>query len=318
MDFGELLTRSWRVVWHNKFMFILGFLASLGAAGSYRTGNFTYSFDEVPTDVGLQLEKFLTLYLPAISALICIGLLVTLALWLLRLTTQAGLISAVSRLDNGEKVSFGDAFTTGLSKLGTLLGINVILYGPFFLIGLVMAGVTIGLVAAAAVGETVGNIEDLIPVITSMGIFLACIGLILCAMLPIMLLVTIVYPFIQRAAVLDDLGVTDSIRQGWNTVRHNAADVILLVIFFFVLGLIYSGIVFAITLPLAAIALLPVVISVVVGASFGVGEIFLLACGGLIIAVIIAVLNAVLVAFRSAVVTLAYQDFQEKTADPTI
>lgn len=312
MDYGDLFTRAWRIVWHNKFMFVLGFLASLGAGGSSRTGNFTTSFDEVPTDIGIQLRTFLALYLPAITALICIGLFIAVALWLLRLTTQAGLISAASQIDNGEKVTFGNSFTAGLSKLGTMLGINVILYGPFFLLGLLMAAVTLGLVATAAVGESIGNIDELVPVITSLGVFLACIGLTFCAMLPLVLLVTIIYPFAQRAAVLDDLGVTDSIRHGWLTVRQNIAGVALLIIIFIVLGLVYGIVVFAITLPLAAIALFPLIISVLVEASFGISEFFLLACGGLIIALIISALNAVLVAFRSAVVTLAYQEFQEK------
>jgi len=201
-------------------MFILGFLASVGAGGSSRIGNLNFSIDDTQDDIGIYLQEFLNLYLPVIVALICIGVFIAIGLWLLRLTSQASLISAASKLDNGEKVSIGD-------------------------------------------------------------------------------------PFAQRATVLDDCGVTDSIRQGWATVRQNAANVFILVLIFLLLGIVYTGVVFAVSLPIAALAFIPVIISIVVESSFGFSDFVLLACGGLTIAIIMAMLNAVLVAFRSAVITLA-------------
>ena len=64
MDYGNLLKRSWDIVWHNKFMFILGFLAALGSGGSNPSsranGNFNYQFgpEDVPSEMLDQITPF--------------------------------------------------------------------------------------------------------------------------------------------------------------------------------------------------------------------------------------------------------------------
>ena len=54
MDYGNLLKRSWDIVWHNKFLFILGFLAALGSGGSSPNGNnanYTFDASDMPGDM---------------------------------------------------------------------------------------------------------------------------------------------------------------------------------------------------------------------------------------------------------------------------
>jgi hypothetical protein len=48
------------------------------------------------------------------------------------------------------------------------------------------------------------------------------------------------------------------------------------------------------------------------GGSFDAGNVLLLAGGGICVGLVAAAVNAIMVAFRSTAVTLAYQDFTRK------
>ena len=128
MDFGNIFSRAWRICWDNKYLFILGFLAALGSAGSNPGQQFNYSFsgDEVPPAFFRNLDRILEIAVPIILGLICFAFLMGLILWLVRLTAQAGLISAAARIDAGEKVSFGQAFSAGTSYLLRFVGLNLL------------------------------------------------------------------------------------------------------------------------------------------------------------------------------------------------
>jgi len=101
MDYGQLLTNAWRIVWSNKFLLILGFLAALGSAGSSSNSNFSYtvSGDELPPGFAENIELFLAGFAPILMGLICLGFVLVIVFWLVRLTAQGGLISAAARLE---------------------------------------------------------------------------------------------------------------------------------------------------------------------------------------------------------------------------
>ncbi len=314
MDYGDLFTRAWRIVWHNKFMFVLGFLAALGSSAG---NNFRYSFDadEIPPGFEPQIELFLERFVPILLGLMCLAILIGVVLWLVRLTAQAGMISAAARLENGEKVTFGEAISAGLGKLGRMVGINLVLYGPFILVVLVLVGFIFLLVGVAIGGQIFESGEGFLEgILGSLAIFVGCLALMFCFLLPIMLVISVIYPFAQRGAVLQDLSVMESIGHGWQVVKSNLVEVIILVLFFLVLGIVFGFAVFLITLPLTFLAFMPVLVDVITSGTFAPGNFILLACGGFVLAVVIALVNAVLVTFRSATVTLAYQQFIAKAA----
>lgn len=312
MDYGDLFSRAWRIVWHNKFMLVLGFLAALGAT-SANSFNYRFNLDELPPGFETRIDPLVTNFLPIIISFACLAFFIALVLWLIRLTAQAGLISAASRLDLGEKVTFGEAISSGIGKLGKMVGINLLLYGPFAILVAVLIGVGLVLGVAAFGASLPSSDEAIMSIIAgSLALFVACLGLFLCLLLPIWLVLTVIYPFAQRGAVLHDLGVVDSISHGWQIVKSNLGDVILLVIIFLVLGIGFGLVVALLMIPLAFLFFTPILVDVVMNGSFASGNLVLLFCGGLIFGVIVAALNAILVSFRSASVTLAYQRFVEK------
>ncbi len=318
MDYGNLLKRSWDIVWHNKFLFVLGFLAALGSGGtnSGSRGNSQYNIGsgDFSGDMVHEFQTFWTQYGALVIGVICAGTIVAVILWLLRLVAQAGMIESVSRIEAGEKVSFGQAFSAGTAKLGRMVGVNVVMYGPFSLLGLLAFGGGVAAFGTAIAAELSGaSSTDVEAIFGSLGVAGICFACFACLMVPVMIVVTAVYPFAQRGAVLQDLGVIDSIRHGWQIVKNNVADIVLLIVLFFVLTFVFGLLSMVVLLPFALVALGPGIFSVIVNeGSFGVSEIALLAGGGICMGLVGATISSIVTAFRSTAVTLAYQEFVSK------
>lgn len=315
MDYGQLLRDAWNVVWYNKFLLILGFLAALGTGVSSSNNNISYRVNagEIPPGFGGRVDLFLAHFAPLLIGLMCLALFIGIAFWLIRLTAQAGLISAADRLERGEKVTLGQALRGGLGKLGRMIGIYLILYGPFLLLALVMVVLVLALVGTAIGFEFADMGQELGPLLASLGIGVACVVLLLCAMLPLLAVVTIFLPFAQRAAVLEDMSVTDSLRRAWWVMRNNPADVIILVLLFLVIGIVYGVAVGIVLVPLMALLFVPSVIELVAGGTLGIGNVLALIIGGLALGLLAALLNAFWTSYRSTAMTLAYRRLVQKS-----
>lgn len=320
MDYGNLLSRAWNLCWDNKFLFVLGFFAALGSGGGGGGGggggssNITFDNRGMPPGLEQGLETFWTRFGPLVIGLACLLVLLGILLWLVRLAAQAGLIDSAARLEAGQSVTFGDAVGLGVGHLGRFVGINLLLYAPFILLGLLGAVVALGTVGTAAFDVIQGGSGE--ELLTGAGIVIACIGVLVCLLIPLWIVVTIIYPFAQRGAVLRDLSVTDSIRHGWQVVQDNVGDVLLLIVLFLVLGFLVGIVTLIVLAPIALVTLVPVVLNVVNNGSIGVWQgvfaVGVFICLGLLGAVI----QSVLVTFRSVTVTLAYEEFTGMDKQP--
>ena len=318
MDYGNILRRSWDVIWNHKFMLVLGFLAALGSGVSGGGGgnNANYTFDGTEFDAIPQISENLGAVLAAagavVAGLLCFFFIVAIVLWLVRLTAQAGMIDAAYRLDAGEKVTFGEAISAGWHKLGRMIGLNIVLFGVFFLmamVGVIVLALGIGATAAGAAASE-GDFGALLGGL-GMGIF-ALICCLMCVFLLVAIVVNVLYPFAQRAAILEDMGVIASIGRGWQVIKENLGEVIILLLLFMLLGFLVGAVTFAVFIPIAALSFAPMGIRLFGGGTFEVMDI-LVASGGLLCMVLFgAAINAIYVAFRSSVFTLAYGEFTSK------
>ena len=318
MDYGNILRRSWDVIWNHKFMLVLGFLAALGSGVSGGGGgnNANYTFDGTEFDAIPQISENLGAVIAAagavVAGLLCFFFIVAIVLWLVRLTAQAGMIDAAYRLDAGEKVTFGEAISAGWHKLGRMIGINILLFGVFFLmaiVGVIVLALGIGATAAGAAASE-GDFGALLGGL-GMGIF-ALICCLMCVFLLVAIVVNVLYPFAQRAAILEDMGVIASIGRGWQVIKENLGEVIILLLLFMLLGFLVGAVTFAVFIPIAALSFAPMGIRLFGGGTFEVMDI-LVASGGLLCMVLFgAAINAIYVAFRSSVFTLAYGEFTSK------
>jgi hypothetical protein len=299
MDFGKLLSRSWEIVWNNKFLFVLGLLAALGSGGGSGGGNnFNFNSNDfndfnVPGDLASQVQLFWSQYGLLVMAGVCILLLIGIVIWLISLTAQAGLIDAVDRIDDGQTSSFGEAWAAGAGKLLSLVGLSLLLAVPFLLVAVLGLGVGVG----AAVSDG-GGIFGLF------GILVVCLA---CLLVPLAFFLQILYPFAQRAIVLEESGVVASLSRGWHLMRENVGDALVLIVIAIAITFIYGLLSIIVIIPAALLLLGPAL-----AAGFITGELgamtIVLGAGGLVCFIAFAaVVNAILITYRSTFMTLGYK-----------
>ena len=188
------------------------------------------------------------------------------------------------------------------------------MYGPFFLIGLIFFIITASMAVPLISAEIAGTAADFNAIGEQMAVVGICFAILACIGVPVALFVNVIYPFAQRGLVLREMGVVESVKHGWQVVRDNIGELILLIVLFIALGIVFGIVMFIVLIPFAFLAMGPAIMSMVFGESFEIFDILLLAGGGICVGLVGAAVNSIMVAFRSTTVTLAYQEFTGKGA----
>jgi hypothetical protein len=240
MEYGKILSRSVNIVWQNKYLIVLGILAALGS-GSFPNfrgstgGNGNGQPFGGPGQFPEFGEEIAGLAVGVILALVCVGLIIGIVLWAISTIARGGLIAGVDTIESGEKSSFTQAWRAGWHKAWSLLGIGILPAIPgliLFVLGLLALGVYGGFFALFG--------EEVAPIGTA-GLGIAIV-LFLCIALPIILVLSILRNFAERACMLENLGVIDSYRRGTSVLMANLGEAIILfllqIAIFFVLGVL--------------------------------------------------------------------------------
>lgn len=299
MNYEQILTKSARIVWQNKFLWLLGFLAGLGTiSNSFRSqSNYNEQYDGRVPDIDAMVGMMLLV--------LCVGLVIFIGMWVLGIISKAGLIAAVADIEAGEQPDFRSSFAAGKAKFLPLLGLNVlfalppILLGLFFIASfaflLVSSGVTV-----ATLAEDPAAFEQFAIGAGIIAVFVIC-GLI-CVTAVISFLLQFINAFAYRAIVLNNLGVLESISYSWELIRKNLTEMFLLSLLFGVFGLIIGALIQVVVLP----------IFIMLGVFSAMGDanntVFLASFGilMLIIMVMTVLVTSPFTAWRSTAFTLAY------------
>lgn len=263
MEYGSMLSRSWDLIWNNKFLIGLGVLIALGTGGSggggggnfnpsnfQNTGDFSDFQDVNPDDAGQVFEQMLesgfgipaemaAFLISIIAIVVLIVIVVSIVLWVLGTIARGGLISAVHGLEGGipeaPSPTFGSSFSAGWQRIGRLLGITIIPAIPGIVLGIaVLIGVLALGLGSGALGDSLATAgTGLILCLVSVGCIVALVSLGL----------SIVSGMAIRAAMLEDRGVFEAYSRGWEVLRENLGEAV-------ILGLIQIGIGIGIALVL--------------------------------------------------------------------
>ena len=234
MDYGNILSHAWQLTWKHKVLWIFGiFVALSSGSGSFNSGiNWNQSGSgngggNFPQpDMPPQLREFLNSpALPiAIIALLCLGLIIALAIFLMGVASTGALIGGIDLAESTGAVTFSQAWALGTSNFLKILGLKI--------------GVgIIGFVAIFA------------------GII--CCPL-LCLVIPGSIALQVIAEFASFAIVLDKEGVIESIQKGFNVLKTNFTSVFVLGLILFGIGIAY-GLVVAIPV---LVAFAPAIIAV--------------------------------------------------------
>jgi hypothetical protein len=233
MEYGKLLSRSVNIVWQNKFLIIVGFLASLaswssggggGGGGGGGNGN------------GAPLEdEFAAMAAGLIVAVACVVLVLAIVIWAISAIARGGLIASVDAIESGEKSSFRQSWSAGWQRKWTLFGVGILPAIP----GLILF--VIGLMALGAYGGIFALFDQDFAQVGAAGLGIT-IALFACILLPIILVLSILRNFAERACMLENLGVVDSYRRGTKVLWSNLGEAIVLfllqIAIFIVLGIL--------------------------------------------------------------------------------
>lgn len=288
-NLGEALTRAWQIIWKHKVLWIFGILAVFARGGSggggggsgYQTGSEDFPFSTNEMERGFQqVGQFIEQNLWIIFVVIAVIILLSLLFYALGIMGRIGLIRGVYKVEKGaESLAFAELWSESMPYFWRIFGLN-------FLIGLAVLLLMLPLV--------------LFGIFTA-GIGFLCILPLICILVPISWVVMVIVEQAQPAIVIENLGMWDGFKRGWEIVKTNAVNFILLGLVLFIGGAVI-GIVIALPIIFAVVPL-------VIGAG-SLKETLMpfyiaLACCALYIPVLY-LLTGILTAYIQSVWTLTY------------
>lgn len=321
INFGELFRRALEICWSNRWLFLLGILAALGSGGGGGGWvNYSFGAGDLDPQFEQQMERFLRTLVAAWPYLLAgsiVLVLLSLLLWLLRLAARAGLIAAAAELDGeptaaaGTALGFGRALRRGAAFLPRLVGLDLLLYGPILLLILVPLAVLIASLTSAGI---VAAVEDPGALGGIVLIGITCFCLLGCLAILWQLFLAFLQPLAQRSLVLDGSGVVESVRRGWRILAANVGDVLLLVLFLFVIGLVFGALIAVILIPVGLLLAVPTFFELMQGNVPTGRGLLTLVVGGILIGLLSQLLRSFFVTYQSVAFTLAYRRLTGKGA----
>jgi hypothetical protein len=226
MDFGEVLSRAWRIIWKQKILWIFGILAGCTQAGSSGGQNTGYRF---MAQEGRFFDPDFGNIDPNLAILIIIAaILVFLVLWLIAIFLgtigRIGLIRGVAQSEAGaERLNFGELFSGSMPYFWRVFGITL-LVGIISLVAFLILGLPL--------------------VICTCGI-----GALLLA--PIGWLVQAVVEQASNAIVLENTSAMAGLQRGWDLVTKNLGNMIVMVLILYLGISLIAGLIIGLPLLLA-------------------------------------------------------------------
>lgn len=237
MNFGEVLSRAWKITWNYKVLWVFGLLASLagsgggnGAQNNFRTGRENQIPGFTIPDVGFENAAGWIVPLLILAALVLVVVVV-----LLSALGRAGLARGAWLADSGaERLSFNQLFAEGRTYFGRVLVLGILSFIIAILL-LLLIGLPTGL-ATAFTG----------------GIGALCFLPLMCLLIPVFIAISLVFDLGVIAITGEDLGVEAGLRRGFEVFRAHLGEMIALTLVLWIGSAIVS---FVISLPMLAITM---------------------------------------------------------------
>jgi hypothetical protein len=304
MDFGNVLKRAWEIIWKFKVLWIFGILASCGQASSSSGSNSGYRYSSQSNNISPQIEQWFASLSPGLIALlIVIAIIVVLALIviaiLLGTVGRVGLIRGTVKAEQGaERLTFGELWREGLAYFWRVFGLNLLIGVIIFLAVVVL------------------TILGVVLTIGTLGIFVLCLLPILCLFIPVAWAIYVIVEQANIALVVENLGITDAIKRGWQVVLDNIGSMIVMSLILILGVSLIGGAI--IGLPLIIVSA-PAIAGVATGTSEAIRNGLIIS--GLFFIVYLPVLllvSGILRAYTSSAWTLTYLRLTRKPSQPQL
>lgn len=244
MNYGEVLTRAWKIVWKFKVLWIFGILASCGTGSGNGGGgnNVSYQFSngELPPQFEqffANSERFFNEMWWVGGLLICLTCVLILVAIFLTTIGRIALIKGTLKAEEGaERMGFIELFNASTPYFWRVFGLSIMLFFLFFV--LVMFGVLVFMAAT----------------MLTFGVALICLVPLCCLLIPVMWAVSVILEQAYIAIVVEERGVADGLSRGWEVAKSHWEPMlvmgVILVLGAAILGLLLAVPLFLIMFPL--------------------------------------------------------------------
>jgi hypothetical protein len=248
MDYGKILTRALQIIWKYKILWLFGFLANCGgnaggSSGASSSGGnvptFNYQFDADPNNLPPGMYQFFENLgrffernaerLGFLFVLLIFAVLILIVItFFIRVYGQVGLVRGILKAegDAPAKLSFSEVTAEIRPFFWRLTGFQLLIFLAFLL----LTGVIVLVMIAGS--------------ILTLGVGLICFLPLLCFLVPIGWAIAVIIKQAVIAMLVDDLSIGDSLKRGWEIVRMNAVDYLVMGLILFIgawlLTLIFS------------------------------------------------------------------------------
>jgi hypothetical protein len=238
MDFGEILTRAWQILWKYKILWLFGFFASLGAGGNGGGGgNFNFSGSDFSNPQMPVLPLWAERLIDNSAVVVALGVLLLLVLIVvlivLNVFGKVGLTRGAWLADEGaQHLSFGQLWEAGKRHFGKVLLLILILWALSIGLALVVLIPTIGLS------------------IITFGVGFLCMLPLLCVLAVALWALTVLADLAVVGIVNEDRTVTGGLQNAWQTFKSRPIEIIGMALILWIISLVIG---FVIGLPLLLI-----------------------------------------------------------------
>ena len=300
-NFGEVLTRAWQITWKYKVLWIFGILAGCtnggGGGGGGGGGNSGYSTGPSDFDVPPELRRFIYQMEGYVDwaidnwwIFVVIGLAVLLLIVVsifLGTIGRIGLIKGSYEAETGTaSLAFGELFSASMPYFWRVFGLS-------FLIGLAFLLLFVPIIVVGVLSAGAGFV---------------CLLPLICLLIPVGIAVGIIIEQANRAMVLENLGMFEGLKRGWEISKANVGPLIVMALILFGIGMVIG---ILIALPIM-IVVFPTVFAFAMGESQSFTPLYVALACICLYAPVSWVLNGILTTYTQTAWTLTYMRLTRK------
>ena len=262
MDYGEVFSKAWKIIWKYKILWLFGIFASCSGGGGGGGGGGSgaqFSGNDYGYSNNLNYIEPWAIAL-IIAAVILLIIVITVIVIAVSTIGRTGLIQGAKMADENEdaQLTFGLIFNSVKPFFWRVVGLNLLIMVGYFAILMILGMIF------------------LFSTVFTLGLALICLLPLCCVLIPVFWVLTTFVEMANVAVIVEDLSIIDGLKRGWQVFRDNIGEMIVMGLVLVLGGMIVSML---IALPLI-LTVIPLMLGIM-AAVFGDTE--ALAAGGVIV-----------------------------------